>query len=273
MKPKYIMNEKKYIESTVLSKKYQIDKDFSKDLYTLIKYYCVENNYDKTKAFEDVNEFIIKHKNKQNKLDEKDWKDFIEKSITIMCKYEKRLRKLDRIYITQSDWQYINTLTSREARKTLFTMIVLSKLINSETPYESKITYSFNEIFKLANMSSLKRNIRQDIIKSLKDLGLIDTEVIKDSKTKDRKIVYKIKCSVNEGDKLFYVCDISSLGKKYSDMKKMLDGNNLKQCEVCGCLIQKNDNDTILYCDSCRKEKDIENSRVSMERIRKSKKC
>lgn len=273
MRPKYIMNERKYIESVVLTKKYQIDKEFSKDIYTLIKYYCIENQYDKEKTLSNVNDFIIKHKNKQNRLDEKDWKDFIEKSINIMCKYQKEIRELDRIYITKSDWGYINTLTSREARKTLFTMIVLSKLINNNKPYEAKITYSFNEIFKLANLSSLKRNIRQDIIKSLKDLELINTEVIKDNKTKDRKIVYKIKCSVNEGDKLFYICDISSLGRKYSDMKKMLDNNSLKQCEVCGCLIEKNDNDTILYCDSCRKEKDIENSRISMERIRKLKKC
>ena len=101
-------------------------------------------------------------------------------------------------------------------------------------------------------MSSLKRNIRQDIIKSLKDLGLIDTEVIKDSKTKDRKIVYKIKCSVNDGDKLFYVWDISSLGKKYSDMKKMLDSNNLKQCEVCGCLIDLTTSNH-KYCFECAK--------------------
>ena len=117
MRPKYIMNERKYIESVVLNKKYQIDKDFSKDLYILIKYYCCETGYDKDKAFKNINDFIVKHKNKQNKLDEKEWKDFIEKSINIMCKYKKRIREIDRIYITQSDWRYINTLSSKELRK------------------------------------------------------------------------------------------------------------------------------------------------------------
>lgn len=268
MRPKYIMNERKYIESVMLSKKYEIDKDFSKDLYTLIKYYCAITEYNKEETFEKVIDFILKHKNKQNKLDEKEWEDFINKSINIMCKYEKKLRELDRIYITESDWSYITSLSSREDRKTLFTMIGLSKLINNDTPNESKITYSFNEIFKLANMSSLKRNVRQDIIKSLKDVGLINTEVIKDKKTKDRKIVYRVECSINQGENLFYVCDISSLGRKYSDMKKLLDGENLKQCEVCGCLVETKLNDySSKYCDECKK---IMKNEQNKEYFRKS---
>ena len=57
---------------------------------------------------------------------------------------------------------------------------------------------------------------------------------------------------INVGNKLFWICDISSLGRKYSDMKKMMDSNVLKQCEVCGEIIEKiSTNSNIKYCFEC----------------------
>ena len=40
-KPKYIMNEVRYVKDNILkNKSYKFDKDFSKDLYLVIKYAC-----------------------------------------------------------------------------------------------------------------------------------------------------------------------------------------------------------------------------------------
>lgn len=253
MRPKYIMNEKKYIENIILNKKYEVDKDFSKDLFTLIKYYCQQNDYNKDKTIKDVNNFIDKKSNKQNKLDKNEWQDFIAKIIDICIKFEKKLRELDKIHITKDDYKYIDTLETKELKKTLFTMIILVKLINNENPQDAKITYTFNEIFKLANLSSLKRNVRQDIIRELKDRGLIDTEVIKDVKTKDRKIVYKVLCVSNDTNDIYFITDIHSLGKKYCEMKRMLGNRKLKQCERCGCLIEINEKNNNKYCYECSK--------------------
>lgn len=264
MRPKYIMNEKEYIENVVLSNKYIVDKDFSKDLFTLIKYYC--NNGDEN-VKETTLSFIDSKSNKENKLDSKDWTDFVDKTIRITTKYDRRLRELTKIPITITEYNILDSLNKREYARTLFTLITLSKFINISNPTESKITYTFNETFTLANMSNIKRNIKQSIIKELKDLGYIDTEVIKDTKTKDRKIVYKCLCSDLNENIVYYIYDISSLGKKYTDMKKLLKNDKIKQCEVCGSLIQKKEVGNIQkYCIDCARIVDNYNRNIRRNR-------
>ena len=248
MRPKFIINEKQYVEKCIINnKKYIIDKDFSKDLYMVIKYYSEELDYDKEKILSQIVSFI--ENKKKNELNEKEiiideWLAFINANIDNFIKNRNKLRDFDKIWITDTDIKYMDTLDTKENKKTLMTLMVLAKNYNSENPNEAKITCTFNEIFRLANLSSLKRNVRQDIIADLKARGLIDLSIIKDKRTRERKIVYQVKC-IEEGNDVFFVCntndtcELKSMGRKYTEMRKMIDKDKYKQCERCGCLIEK----------------------------------
>ena len=279
MRPKFIINEKQYVEKCIINnKKYIIDKDFSKDLYMVIKYYSKELDYDKEKILSQIVSFI--ESKKENELNEKEiiideWLAFINANIDNFIKNKNKLRDFDKIWITDTDIEYMDTLDTKENKKTLMTLMVLAKNYNSENPNEAKITCTFNEIFKLANLSSLKRNVRQDIIADLKARGLIDLSIIKDRKTRERKIVYQVKC-IEEGNNVYFVsdtsdtCEVKSIGKKYTEMKRMINNEKYKQCERCACLIEKNVKDNNNYCLDCRKILERESTRLRVEKYRKS---
>ena len=259
MRPKFIINEKQYVEKCIINnKKYIIDKDFSKDLYMVIKYYSEKLDYDKEKILSQIVSFI--EDKKKNELNEKEiivdeWLTFINANIDNFIKNRNKLRDFDKIWITDTDIKYMDTLDTKENKKTLMTLMVLAKNYNSENPNEAKITCTFNEIFRLANLSSLKRNVRQDIIADLKARGLIDLSIIKDKRTRERKIVYQVKC-IEQGNNVFFVCntndtcELKSMGRKYTEMRKMIDKDKYKQCERCGCLIEKTTSNN-KYCSDC----------------------
>ena len=70
MRPKFIINEKQYVEKCIINnKKYIIDKDFSKDLYMVIKYYSEKLDYNKEKILTQIVSFI--ENKKKNELNEK----------------------------------------------------------------------------------------------------------------------------------------------------------------------------------------------------------
>ena len=232
MRPIFIINEKRYVEQCIINNKiYIIDKDFSKDLYMVIKYYSEKLDYNKEKILTQIVSFI--ENKKKNELNEKEiiideWLTFINTNIDNFIKNRNKLRDFDKVWITDTDIEYMDTLDTKENKKTLMVLMILAKNYNSENPNEAKITCTFNEIFKLANLSSLKRNVRQDIIADLKARGLIDLSIIKERKTRERKIVYQVKC-IEQGNNVFFVCntndtcELKSMGRKYTEMRKMID--------------------------------------------------
>ena len=278
MRPKFIINEKQYVKKCIINnKKYIIDKDFSKDLYMVIKYYSEELDYDKEKILSQIVSFI--ENKKKNELNEKEiiideWLAFINANIDNFSKSKNKLRDFDKIWITDTDIKYMDTLDTKENKKTLMVLMILAKNYNSENPNEAKITCTFNEIFKLANLSSLKRNVRQDIIADLKARGLIDLSIIKDRKTRERKIVYQVKC-IEEGNNVYFACDTSDtyelkdVGRKYTKMRRMINNEKYKQCERCGCLIEKNLKDNNKYCSECAKVIDKEKRKDRYEKTGK----
>ena len=110
MRPKFIINEKRYVEQCIINnKKYIIDKDFSKDLYMVIKYYSEKLDYDKEKILSQIVSFI--ENKKKNELNEKEiiideWLTFINTNIDNFIKNRNKLRDFDKIWITDTDIKY-----------------------------------------------------------------------------------------------------------------------------------------------------------------------
>ena len=118
MRPKFIINEKQYVEKCIINnKKYIIDKDFSKDLYMVIKYYSEKLDYDKEKILSQIVSFI--ENKKKNELNEKEiiideWLAFINANIDNFIKNRNKLRDFDKIWITDTDIKYMDTLDTKE---------------------------------------------------------------------------------------------------------------------------------------------------------------
>ena len=215
---------------------------------------------------------------------EEQWRYFVLGNIKQQMKEHKQLKDLEAIYFTDYDMKVLNytdeetgqTLMEEE-KKLLFTLMALVKYYNPENPTNVKLNMSLNDIFKFANMGSRKKDVKQQIIKNLQDLNLVKINFYY-GKGK-HEISYQV-LNVDKNDKedsVFFISrlnnelqELRDIGKKYKDMIKIRNNKKYKQCERCGCLIEKNSKDNNKNCKPCAEEINKEKTKERMKMMRNS---
>ena len=93
----------------------------------VIKYYSEKLDYNKEKILTQIVSFI--ENKKKNELNEKEiiideWLTFINTNIDNFIKNRNKLRDFDKVWITDTDIEYMDTLDTKENKKTLMVLMI-----------------------------------------------------------------------------------------------------------------------------------------------------
>ena len=204
-----------------------------------------------------------------------DWDSFLNNTINSILK-NSICHKSNNINITKNELELINSIGDIngfkyiEIRKVLYILLILSKVgINSEG--EHWVNISSSKIFNLArfkykNRSDKKIIQRELLLKEFSNMGLIEIS----NKSGIKILYYENEYSNDDIIKELGIYtkedldNIENVIVKYlSYNKEELKNDKYYFCTVCGKEIKRNgkkDNSKI-YCDKCKKEKELENKR------------
>lgn len=230
-----IINENEYAQERIKN------KDIGENVYTtltiLSKYYFAQGLKRKAVCIELQNFLEIAYpKYSTNKTY---WIDIIEKVATTNAK--KKMFESDGVWVTNSEWEKIQSLGNKILGKLAFTLLCIAKINNQRKETNNNwVNTEIKDIFKMANISC-RIELRA------KRLGVIlHSGLAKFAKYIDN-LNLKVLFIDDESDKKFLVSDFRDLGNEYL----YLIGENYVRCAECGKLIKNNKNKTKKYCNTC----------------------
>lgn len=230
-----IMNEKKYIENIINTKKVPNGISDKYLIKMLIRYYKKEYTDKKT---------LIEYLHKLCKtIDIKYYEEYvyynkIKKYVKEEEKFPLSLREIKYIPLLQEELDVINSLTKDREKKFLFVCYIMARFNNSDW-----INIDDKELFKMANIS-LTCNDRQLFIYNMIQKGYVSQAK---SNTNNSINIKRL-----GGEKVIKVTDFNNMGNFLLSYLKP----NYTQCTNCGKLIKiksKFDSST-KYCDGCLKD-------------------
>jgi len=243
---KMILNERKYIEDVLKSS--DVNKNKSKDLALLIKYYYLQGK-DKGEVRQSVEHYMIKHYPKYNPVL---WDSHITKLVDAGKRVKKRkngdtiikeLVEIDEICITKAEINKIKALRKLTLKKLAFGLLVYSKIHNQ---LGKNNTYWVNSELKdiLSDCKiAVDRKKQRLMIHELINLGyLTPSNKVNDSRT-------KVNFANEDGE---IVMTISDFDYFIYDYLKIL-GQRVKICKTITCdqrFIAKENGS--LYCNKCK---------------------
>lgn len=235
-------------------------------------YYIKMTKYINDK-YKDVLTLKIKKimKDISHNFNELQWEKFITSNVKNQIIYNRKLKQIDKLYFSEDDLKILNKeviddvgnviILSDTEKRLMFTYMIIAKYYNQEEPCSANINISVNNMFKFANMGSMKKKFKKEMMGKLQNMGLIKLNFY--NRGQKRDLSYKVlECdSSNENNKnVFFISGKSNdenllmdIGKKYKDMIKLFNNNKIKQCERCGEPIEVTTSNN-KYCSECAKE-------------------
>ena len=215
--------------------------------YSIYKKDEVEPKNIKKQIFQDLRTNGSFDKESSNRLQDFELEKVIEGVITKNKKYYKEygeyksLKQLEYIPLYSSEFNFIQSLSSDQEKKFMFTCYILARFYNT-----TWVNSSYTEIFKLAN-----------ITKSSKDKALFVGKLLREEKISMSDYVTSLAIKLKEvkqedDEEVIKVYQMQNLGNLFLSYVKP----NYKQCE-CGKLI-KITNNRIKYCSKCQHDKQLE---------------
>ena len=234
-----VLKENEWAEHMIQSR--TLGSKPSQTLTRVARYY-LDNGYSKKDARKKLDAFLIQC---DPKASLSKWSDSLDYSITRALKYEAI--NIDKICVTKSEIEKIESLNGKQLRRLAFTLLCLAKYWLEINPNcDGWVNNKDNEIMAMANINtSIKR---QGLMYwTLRECGLIQF-----SKKVDNTSVRV--CFIDNTDEVLYeVIDFRNLGYQYLK----LNGEPYFECQNCGITSKYNNpvrSRMQKYCKSCASE-------------------
>ena len=230
-----IVNEKEYAQTRIKN------RDVGENIYTtlsiLAKYYFSQGMKRKAVRVELQNFLEIAYP--KFTINKSYWIDAVENIVAKNAK--EKLFDSDGVWITESEWEKIQSLKNKILKKLAFTLLCIAKINNQKRESNNDwVNTEIKEIFKLANIpcnNELRARRIGDLIRS----GLIRFA------TRIDNLNIKVLFVDEESKKKFLVNDFRNLGNEY--LYRI--GENYIRCAECGKLIKNNKYGNKKYCSEC----------------------
>lgn len=222
-----------------------------------------------------------------------DWDEFIDKLISNAKKYP--LLQVDKIYITKSEISKIQTLKKKNQQKLAFTLLLLAKYGNLKSVKNN--SWVLIQQYKAFQLARVVGDSRWSTMRELKDAGLIDFAHKVDN------INVRVTFIDDDSEPELAVSDLRELGYQYL----RYTGEEFVECRECGVLVRKtcinkkyckdcagyqpiikkkvqcvdcgewfevdNKNTKTVRCSFCQEEKNKENGRKRINKLRNIGNC
>ena len=175
------------------------------------------------------------------------WGDAIDKIVANAKKYP--LLQLDKIVITQTEMTHINALNKKNQQRLAFTLLVLAKYGNARsTSNNNWVLLQKYKVFQLARVTS---NSKWNTLRELNELGLIKFA----NKVDNINVQVTF---VDNGEPELCVTDLRELGYQYL----RYTGEDFIECQNCGILVRKTVHNK-RYCKNCVGYQPIKTKKVT----------
>ena len=233
------------------------NSDPIKSVREVILYFHFIHEMSQEDIFENVKHYII-NCDMEHKIDFDYLKDtYIDKVI----KTTKGIKTIESVGITQKEIDSImNNKYAHSYRKILFVLLVAFKSKYKTNGIKNdKIEMDEVEILKDAHVTMTKAK-RYDMWRTFEGDGLI---TIGECKQGNETFLHYI-----DYDNKDYVIEVTDFDDYYMFFEQYCKGGKLKYCEVCGKLILVKGKASTKYCDKCKREKELENTRLRVNKHR-----
>lgn len=248
-----------YIESGVIE-----EDHIGRTIYKRARYnYFIKNLTDK-KNYNDIIDFITS--NSTTGLTDFDIYEFVHKAINSAKKVG--LKRVDHIYVTKSELDFIKKLDDIKLEKIAFVLLALAKYHNEVSGEDNNMVYL--KLSEVKNMARINMN-RIDFeyfYANLYDVGVLQRNT---SPVSTIQIVDFV--SQNSDDEIaFELKEIDYLELAYVYLSWKNGGKGYVRCEKCDRLMRQGKTKPRKYCEECAKTLVKESWREASQRYRDAKK-
>ena len=246
-----------YVESGIIE-----EDHIGRTIYKRARYnYFIKNLTDK-KNYNDIIDFITS--NSTTGLTDFDIYEFVNKAINSAKKVG--LKRVDHIYITKSELNFIKNLDDIKLEKIAFVLLALAKYHNEVSGEDNNMVYL--KLSEIKNMARINMN-RIDFeyfYANLYDVGVLQRNT---SPVSTIQIVDFV--SQNPDDEIeFELEEVDYLELAYMYLSWKNNGKGYARCQKCDRLMRQGKTKPRKYCEECAKEVLTEQKRLWAEKNRKN---
>lgn len=244
-----------YIESDILE-----EDHIGRTIYKRARYnYFIKNLTDK-KNYNDIIDFITSKST--TGLTDFDIYEFVYKAINSAKKVG--LKRVDHIYITKSELDFIQNLADIKLEKIAFVLLALAKYHNEVSGEDNDMVYL--KLSEIKNMARINMN-RIDFeyfYANLYDVGVLQRNT---SPVSTVQIVDFV--SHNMDDEIaFELNEIDYLELAYVYLSWKNNGKGYARCQKCNRLMRQGKTKPRKYCEECAKIVERDNTKERVRRFR-----
>jgi hypothetical protein len=248
-----------YIESGILE-----EDHIGRTIYKRARYnYFIKNLTDK-KSYNDIVDFVTS--NSTTGLTDFDIYEFVNKAINSAKKVG--LKRVDHIYITKSELDFIKNLGDIKLEKIAFVLLALAKYHNEVSGEDNNMVYL--KLSEVKNMARINMN-RIDFeyfYANLYDVGVLQRNT---SPVSTIQIVDFVSHDVDD-EVAFELREIDYLELAYVYLSWKNNGQGYARCQKCNRLMRQGKTKPRKYCEECAQTSVKESWREASQRYRDSKK-
>lgn len=236
-----------YVESGIIE-----EDHIGRTIYKRARYnYFIKNLTDK-KNYNDIIDFITS--NSTTGLTDFDIYEFVHKAINSAKKVG--LKRVDHIYITKSELDFIKNLDDIKLEKIAFVLLALAKYHNEVSGEDNNMVYL--KLSEVKNMARINMN-RIDFeyfYANLYDAGVLQRNT---SPVSTIQIVDFVSYSIDD-EIVFELKEVDYLELAYVYLSWKNDGKGYARCQRCGRLMRQGKINPRKYCEECAKNANRENT-------------
>lgn len=230
-----VVNESEYAHQRIKN------KDIGDNIYTtlsiLTKYYYAQGFKRKGVCIELQNFLEVAYP--KYSVNKQHWIDVIDRTVKKNAK--EKLFESDGVWITESEWDKIQSLGNKILCKLAFTLLCIAKINNQRKENNNNwVNVEIKDIFKMANISC-SNELRARRLGVLLHSGYFEFAKRIDN------LNLKVTFVDEDSQKKYLINDFRDLGYEYL----YLIGENYIRCAECGKLIKNNKYGNKKYCSSC----------------------
>lgn len=244
-----------YVESGVIE-----EDHIGRTIYKRARYnYFIKNLTDK-KNYKDIVDFVTSHST--TGLTDFDIYEFVNKAINSAKKVG--LKRVDHIYITKSELDFIKNLDDIKLEKVAFVLLALAKYHNEVSGEDNNMVYlKLSEVKKMARIN-MSRVDFEYFYANIYDAGVLQRNT---SPVSTIQIVDFV--SNDENDKMaFELQEVDYLELAYAYLSWKNDGKGYARCQKCNRLMRRGKTKPRKYCEECAIVAERENTKERVRRFR-----
>ena len=244
-----------YVESQIIE-----EDHIGRTIYKRARYnYFIKNLTDK-KNYNDIIDFITS--NSTTGITDFEIYEFVHKAINSAKKVG--LKRVDNIYITKSELEFIKSLDDIKLEKIAFVLLALAKYHNEVSGEDNNMVYlKLSEVKKMARIN-MGRIDFEYFYANLYDVGVLQRNT---SPVSTIQIVEFVSQNIDD-EVVFELKEVDYLELAYVYLSWKNDGKGYARCQKCDRLMRKGKTKPRKYCEECAKIVEKENTKERVRRFR-----